>query len=99
MPFANERGLRCGSRYLWQMERTKPGPNVNPVLTLDEALVLFEWLSAHEEADSLGAIAGSPAALVALQALLCSLESILVEPFQSEYLDLLEAARRRLTKT
>ena len=63
-------------------------------LSPDEALVLFEWLSAKFQADT-NDIAPS-AEEIALGAVLGQLESTLVEPFAANYSDLLAAARARL---
>jgi hypothetical protein len=64
-------------------------------LTSDEALVLFEWLHRCEDLDRVVPPAhhGEQVALWNLSALL---ERELVEPFRSDYRDLVEQARVRL---
>jgi len=80
------------------MDESKPDDGALPGLTADEALIVFEWLSTREEAGSLAAIAEGEPELRALRGLLCMLESTLVEPFQPDYAELVEAARRRLVE-
>jgi integrase len=63
-------------------------------LNRDEALVLFDWLGRHEDAHS---IPGNPAEQTALNGLLAALERTLVEPFQADYNEIVQAARTRLT--
>ncbi len=63
-------------------------------LSRDEALVLFDWLGRHEDAHS---IPGDPAEQTALNSLLAALERTLVEPFQADYTEIVQAARTRLT--
>ncbi|WP_420121118.1 hypothetical protein [Nakamurella sp.] len=64
-------------------------------LTSDEALVLFEWLHRSEDKDELQ----TPTAgeRIALHAVSCALESVLVEPFADDYSELVRAAAARLT--
>lgn len=64
-------------------------------LTSDEALVLFEWLHRCEDEDRVAQPVheGERTALFNLSALL---ERELVEPFQRNYLELVDQARRRL---
>ncbi len=62
-------------------------------LTPSEALVLFDWLS---DADLKGDLAVDDAEIAALDGLLCSLEKVLVEPFQANYGSLVETARAKL---
>jgi len=59
-----------------------------------EALVLFEWLHRHEDADT---TPGDPAERRALWNLSGALERTLVEPFQHDYNDIVQAARTHLT--
>ena len=69
--------------------------DVTVTLTADEALVLFELLHRWEDAGTINPVlqAGEQTALWAVSA---RLESILVEPFQGDYLDLVDGARQRL---
>ena len=73
-----------------------PMADVSVTLSSDEALVLFEVLhrwqetGAYERADLL------PGEGVALWALSCCLETVLVEPFDAAYDDLVDQARQRL---
>ena len=64
-------------------------------LTGDEALVLFEWLHRSEDRNELQT--PSTGEQIALWALSCALESVLVEPFRSDYLGLVRDAEVRLT--
>lgn len=64
-------------------------------LTSDEALVLFDWLHRGEDNDTVAAVEHH-GEQVALWHLSCLLERILVEPFASDYKDLVSAARERL---
>lgn len=68
--------------------------NYGVSLTSDEAIVLFEFLSRVVESDEL--TIESDAEMTALQNILCSLESDMTEPFESNYKDLLESARKNL---
>ena len=72
-------------------------PDVTVALSSDEALVLFELLHRWEDSGQIGAVlmTGEQTALWALSA---SLESILVEPFQSNYGELVDHARQRLAE-
>jgi len=63
-------------------------------LTKDESLVLFEMLSRFSETDKLTIEHQSEQR--ALWNLNCLFEEILVEPFKSNYKELLQAARERL---
>lgn len=63
-------------------------------LTRAEALVLFEWLHQHEDNDT---TPGDPAERTALWHLSAVLERTLVEPFQSDYKELIERAKHHLT--
>ena len=67
---------------------------VNLQLGMDEALVLFEALADFHSQLSLAV--PSPAERLALIRLHGALEKSLVEPFQADYQELLEAARERL---
>jgi hypothetical protein len=71
--------------------------DVTVTLTSDEALVLFELLHRWEDA---GAIDGAlkPGEQTALWALSARLESILVEPFDAHYQQLVQSARSRLSE-
>ena len=63
-------------------------------LKKDEALVLFEMLSRFSDTDKLSI--EHQAEERALWNLNCSLESVLVEPLDENYIKLLQAARERL---
>lgn len=69
-----------------------------PQLSLgpDQALVLFEFLSRHSGADRLQTL--EPGEQEALDNLLCALEETLVEPFRSDYKQLVNEARARLAR-
>lgn len=66
-------------------------------LERDVALVLFEFLSRFSEADEFMAV--NRADQVAIWTLVASLESILVEPFDPKYEELLKQARRRVVNS
>lgn len=63
-------------------------------LTPDEALVLFEFLSRYSDTDEL--VLEDQAEQRALWNLCCKLEKELVEPFNPDYVKLLQSARDRL---
>ena len=67
---------------------------MNLVLTSDQALVLFEWLSRLDERDELPV--EDPAEEQVLWALHGQLEKALAEPFQENYRELVDAARGRI---
>ena len=67
---------------------------VNLELTADEALVLSHMLHRYQQTDRL-ALANN-AEFVALSAVSGQLDTALVEPFMSNYDELLNAARERL---
>jgi hypothetical protein len=69
--------------------------DVTVTLTPDEALVLFDLLHRWEGASGPEATL-FPGEQVALWALSCSLESILIEPFADNYQELVDQARERL---
>lgn len=62
-------------------------------LNSDEALVLFEFLSNFSDTDQLKI--EDQAEKRVLRNMCCDLEKVLVEPFQENYPELLEAARTR----
>lgn len=70
------------------------GSGVSIELSSDEALVLFEWLSTRGDKNDL------PFEHAAEQKVLWdmtgSLEALLVEPFKSDYRDLVAVSRERL---
>ena len=68
--------------------------SVTLLLTSDEALVLFELLSRYSNSNQLAV--EDQAEQRALWNLQCLLEGQLVEPFRSDYDDLLRNARDRL---
>ncbi len=67
-------------------------------LVADAALVLFEWLSQHDDTNRLRTVAGATPKYWALNDALCSLERVLVEPFQPDYLEQVAAARKRIVE-
>jgi hypothetical protein len=70
---------------------------VTVTLTSDEALVLFELLHRREDLGEIGT-ALMPGEQTALWALSSRLESILVEPFEANYRELVNHARQRLAE-
>jgi len=68
--------------------------NVSITVTKAEALVLFDWLHNHEDAET---TPGDAAEKQALWNLSCLLERELVEPFEPDYADKIQAAKRSLT--
>jgi hypothetical protein len=70
---------------------------MNLVLTSDQALVLFEWLSRLDERDELPV--EDPAEEQVLWALHGQLEKALAEPFEENYHELVVAARGRIHGT
>ena len=64
-------------------------------LTRAEALVLFDYL--HRLEDQKVQLSSDPAEQIALWALSASLERVLVEPFQGDYVRLVSQAREHLT--
>ncbi len=65
----------------------------NVTLTADEALVLSDWLSRHEE---LGDLPVDDAEQRVLWDLGAALESVVTEAFDPDYAELLAAAKGRL---
>jgi integrase len=63
-------------------------------LSRAEALVIFDWLSRHEDA---GTTPGDDAEKTALNSLNAALERTLVEPFQTDYNEIVQAAKAQLT--
>jgi hypothetical protein len=68
---------------------------VTVTLTPDEALVLFELLHRLEGAGEIGTVL-RPGEQAALRALSCRLESVLADPFEGNYGELVNHARQRL---
>jgi hypothetical protein len=66
-------------------------------LTSDEALVLFELLHRWEDSGEIDTVL-MPGEQTALWALSGRLESILVEPFEGNYHELVDYARQRLAE-
>jgi hypothetical protein len=66
-------------------------------LTSDEALVLFEVLHRWEDSGEIDTVL-MPGEQTALSALSGRLESILVEPFEGNYRELVDYARQRLAE-
>ena len=66
-------------------------------LTSDEALVLFELLHRWEDSGEIDTVL-MPGEQTALWALSGRLESILVEPFERNYRELVDFARQRLAE-
>jgi hypothetical protein len=65
-------------------------------LSEDQALVLFELLSRYGEGDARRLVIGEAAERNVLWALTAALERQLVPPFQTNYEELLSAARARV---
>jgi hypothetical protein len=72
-------------------------PEVTVALTSDEALVLFELLHRWEDSGRIDT-ALMPGEQTALWALSGRLESVLMEPFEGNYRELVDHARRRLAE-
>jgi hypothetical protein len=70
---------------------------VTVTLTSDEALVLFELLHRWEDSGEIDTVL-MPGEQTALWALSGRLESILVEPFEGNYRELVDRARQRLAE-
>jgi hypothetical protein len=66
-------------------------------LTRAQAVVLFEWLTRVDSAG--GAPVMDPSETYVLWQLEAQLESVLVEPLRSDYLALLEAARKMVRES
>ena len=64
-------------------------------LTDDDAIVLFEWLCLLIEGKQLDTV--HPAERQVLWNLQCELERQLVPPFQPDYIEQLEEAKKRLS--
>lgn len=67
---------------------------VSITLSHDEALVLFEFLSRFSDEQKLEI--KHQAEQRVLWNMLCALEPVLVEPFRSDYLDVLQKARNKV---
>ena len=65
-------------------------------LSRDVALVLFEWLTQHDEEDWAGVPSTHPGEINALARLTGALEKTVTESFDPRYADLVSAARDRL---
>ena len=63
-------------------------------LTRAEALVLHDWLSRHKHT---GTTPGDDSEQTALNSLNAALDRTLVEPFQADYNEIVQAARTQLT--
>jgi pSer/pThr/pTyr-binding forkhead associated (FHA) protein len=72
-------------------------PDVTVALSPDEALVLFELLHRWEDPGEIGTVL-MPGERTALRALSGLLESILVEPLEASYRELVDNARQRLVE-
>jgi hypothetical protein len=72
-------------------------PDVTVTLSSDEALVLFELLHRWEDSDEIDTVL-MPGEQTALWAFSCSLENVLVEPFEINYGELVDNARQRLAE-
>ena len=70
--------------------------DVSVTLSSEEALVLFEVLHRWEESGFYERADLQPGELTALRAISGGLESLLVEPFEENYRDLVDQARQRL---
>jgi hypothetical protein len=69
---------------------------VNLQLSLDAALVLFEWIHRVEEEGRFKQVVHESAEVVALWAMSGVLEKALAEPFDPNYKKLVQAASKRL---
>jgi hypothetical protein len=65
-------------------------------LTPDEAIVLFEYFARFQESDEW--CLRNNAEYIAFSRIAATLESTLVAPFQSDYLDQLDRARERVAE-
>jgi hypothetical protein len=74
-----------------------PADDMTIRLTKDEALVLFDWVHRAEAEDPARIAVEHPAERRALWNLSALLESQLAEPFSSEWRDIVESARERLS--
>jgi hypothetical protein len=63
-------------------------------LTRAEALVLHDWLTRHKDT---GTTPGDGSEQAALNSLNAALDRTLVEPFQADYDEIVQAARTQLT--
>lgn len=70
--------------------------HVTLTLSSDEALVLFEWLATADPRAGMGPQFDDPAEQRVLWNLHAQLERTLIEPFRSDYTQLLAAARVRV---
>src|SRR6185312_551706 len=88
-------GLRGLRRRWWPMDESTP-QRKSIQLDLDHAaaLVLFELLADFREETAL--VIPSEAERFALFSLVCSLESVLAEPFRPDYLEIVSEARKSL---
>lgn len=67
-------------------------------MSRDEALVLFEWVHRHEDADvDLSQMVSHPAERETLWAISAALEKLLPEPFRNDYQGLVRRARDRIS--
>jgi hypothetical protein len=67
-------------------------------MSRDEALVLFDWVHRHEDADvDLSQVVSHPAERETLWAISAALEKLLVEPFRNDYGDVVKRARDRIS--
>jgi integrase len=71
-----------------------PDTSTSIELTRAEALVLHDWLSRHKHT---GTTPGDDSEQTALNSLNAALDRTLVEPFQPDYNDIVQAARTQLT--
>lgn len=69
--------------------------NINLTLSRDEALVLFEFFSRFGDDDDSFTLRHNAEYLAFMQ-ISAQLDKSLVEPFQPQYLELLQAARDRI---
>lgn len=67
---------------------------VNLTLSHDEALVFFEWLARLDEGETSHCYDSAEQHVMWI--LQAQLEKLLVEPFQENYHDVIESARRRI---
>ncbi len=65
-------------------------------LSVDEALVLFEWLHQHDKEQEESPIDAEKIVLWSIEA---QLDKVLLAPFEADYDQLVDMARRRITES
>jgi hypothetical protein len=64
--------------------------------TKAEALLIFDWLSEHSNDGKLENVICDKATRQVFENLLCSLETALREPFERNYIELIEKAKKHI---